>query len=552
VERDGGGGVTDRGASARGVRGRPDEEGRAIPANGTGLGGAAVGGDPDAVRNGTAGSTAGGTVRGPVGGTVDGAADGVVDGTADGSPLAPPAAPLGASSTPDVPSSPDRGAVIGGGLTWLATWSWRILLIALGAVLVGLVVGALWPIVFPVLLGVILATVLRPPVRWLVARRFPPAAAASLVLVGALVVIGGIITLIAPQVAGQTDEIAAGVTGGLGQIQQWVAGPPLNLGEGQIGSVLGSITRQLQSSASTIAGSVLTGVSAFANGLLNIVLAVVLAFFFVKDGPRFLPWVTRVTGARTGRHVAGVLQRAWRTLGGFIRTQALVAFVDAFFIGLGLVILGVPLALPLAVLTFFGGFVPIVGALVAGALSVLVALVTKGFTTALIVLAIIIAVQQLEGNVLQPVLQSRSLNLHGAVVLLAVTAGGAIWGIAGAFLAVPVAAVAAEVLRYIGEEIDRRAGARAGLPSAAPEGPPGAAGAEESPGAAGGEEPAGAAPGTAGPGASTNPDTTRPGTTGSGTAAPGTAKSDTASDTTARIPSDDGGPGPVRRPAPES
>jgi predicted PurR-regulated permease PerM len=489
--------VTDRGASgrpARGARGRPDQEGRAIPANGTGLGGAAVGGDPDVVRNGTAG-------RAPDG-TVDGTVDGVVDGAAE-SPLAPPpAAP--ARVTPP----PDRGAVIGGGLTWLATWSWRILLIAFGAILLGLVVGALWSIVLPVLLGVILATVLRPPVRWLVEHRFPPALAALLVLVAALVVLGGIITLIAPQVAGQSDEIGAGVTGGLGQIQQWVSGPPLNLGEGQIGAVLDSITRQLQSSASTIAGTVLTGVSAFANGLLNVVLAVVLAFFFVKDGPRFLPWVTRVTGARAGRHVAGVLQRAWRTLGGFIRTQALVAFVDAFFIGLGLVILGVPLALPLAVLTFFGGFVPIVGALVAGALSVLVALVTKGFTTALIVLAIIIAVQQLEGNVLQPILQSRSLNLHGAVVLLAVTAGGAIWGIAGAFLAVPVAAVAAEVLRYIGEEVDRRAGARGAPPSDAPEGPDGDVS------EAG--EPAG-----------------------------------TPADPTARIPADDGGPGPVRRPAPE-
>ncbi|MCE3556006.1 AI-2E family transporter [Pseudonocardia sp. RS11V-5] len=496
--------MTDRGASgrpARGARGRPDQEGRAIPANGTGLGGAAVGGDPDAVRNGTAGRTE----RVP-----DGAVDGVVDGTAESS-LAPPSAAPARAVPP-----PDRGAVIGGGLTWLATWSWRILLIAFGAILLGLVVGALWPIVFPVLLGVILATVLRPPVGWLVAHRFPPALAALLVLVAALVVLGGIITLIAPQVAGQSDQIAAGVTGGLGQIQQWVSGPPLNLGEGQIGGVLESITRQLQASASTIAGTVLTGVSAFANGLLNIVLAVVLAFFFVKDGPRFLPWVTRVTGARAGRHVAGVLQRAWRTLGGFIRTQALVAFVDAFFIGLGLVLLGVPLALPLAVLTFFGSFVPIVGALVAGALSVLVALVTKGFTTALIVLAIIIAVQQIEGNVLQPILQSRSLNLHGAVVLLAVTAGGAIWGIAGAFLAVPVAAVAAEVLRYIGEEIDRRAGARGAPPSDAPEGPDG-------------DVPEG-------------PDADVP---ESGTAG-------TPADRTERIPADDGGPGPVRRPAPEA
>jgi predicted PurR-regulated permease PerM len=136
--------------------------------------------------------------------------------------------------------------------------------------------------------------------------------------------------------------------------------------------------------------------------------------------------------------------------------QALVALVDGLLIGLGLVVLGVPLAIPLAVLTFLGGFVPIVGALVAGALSVLVALVSNGFTTALVVLVIIILVQQLEGNVLQPYLQGRSLRLHAAVVLLAVAAGSTLYGIAGAFLSVPVVAAGAVVVRYLGERVDAR------------------------------------------------------------------------------------------------
>ncbi|GAA1836813.1 hypothetical protein GCM10009836_14200 [Pseudonocardia ailaonensis] len=364
----------------------------------------------------------------------------------------------------------DRGAVIGAGLTWLSTWSLRILLIALGLVLVGLLVGALWTIVLPILLGIIIATVLRPPVRWLVRHKVPPALATLLVVLAALVVLGGLVALIAPQVANQSDEIVAGVTGGIGQVQQWLTSGPFGLGQGEIGAVLDSITKQLQASATTIAGTVLTGLSSVASGLLNVVLAVVLAFFFVKDGPRFLPWLTAVSGQRAGAHLVAVLERAWRTLGGFIRTQALVSLVDAVFIGVGLIATGVPLALPLIVLTFFGGFIPIVGALVAGALAVLVALVTKGFTTALIVLAVIVAVQQIEGNVLQPILQSRSLGLHGAVVLLAVTAGGGLYGIAGAFLAVPVAAVFAEILRYLGEEIDKRAGLTAAEPSAEPTG----------------------------------------------------------------------------------
>jgi predicted PurR-regulated permease PerM len=352
----------------------------------------------------------------------------------------------------------DRGALISSGVTVLAWWSVRILLIALGAMLLGTLIGALWTVVLPVIFGVLLTTVLYPPAAWLVRHRWPPALAAGVVLVWALAIVALVFWGIAPSVAGQADEISAGAVAGLQQIQTLLSGPPFNLGEGQIGAALNSVVAQLQASATTIAGGVLTGVSAVASGLLNVVLALVLAFFFVKDGPRFVPWLVGVTGERAGRHLRPVLDRTWRTLGGFIRTQALVSLVDAIFIGIGLLILGVPLALPLVVLTFFGGFIPIIGALVAGALAVLVALVTKGFTTALIVLAIIIAVQQIEGNVLQPILQSRSLKLHGAVVLLAVTAGGALYGIAGAFLAVPVAAVAAELLRYMGQEIDLRTG----------------------------------------------------------------------------------------------
>jgi putative heme transporter len=384
-------------------------------------------------------------------GAGDGASMGAANGAADGATEV-----LAAGSQP---VTRDRSSVIESGATRLAGWSARVLLIALGLVLVGLVIGQLWSIVLPVALGVILSTVLRPPVRWLVQRRFPPALAALLVIVVTVAVVGGIIAAFAPQIVGQSDQIVSGVANGITQIQQWLEGPPFNLGDGQLGQLLDQVVGQLQASAATIAGGVLTGVGTFANGLFNIVLAIILAFFFVKDGPRFLPWLSRVAGQKAGRHLSAVLERSWGTLGSFIRTQALVALIDGVFIGVGLAILGVPLWLPLAVLTFFGGFIPVVGAFVAGALAVLIALVTEGFTTALIALAIIVAVQQLEGNVLQPFLQSRSMGLHAAVVLLAVTAGGTLFGIAGAFLAVPVAAVAAEILRYLGEQIDLKTGA---------------------------------------------------------------------------------------------
>ncbi|NLE82594.1 MAG: AI-2E family transporter, partial [Rhodococcus sp.] len=179
-------------------------------------------------------------------------------------------------------------------------------------------------------------------------------------------------------------------------------------------------------------------------------------FFFIKDGPRFIPWVNQISGRNAGKHISTVLVRMWDTLGGFIRTQALVSLIDAVFIGAGLLILGVPLAPVLAILTFIGGFIPFIGAFVAGALAVMVALVANGFTTAVIVLGLILAVQQIEGNVLQPILQSRSMKLHAVVVLLSVTAGGSVFGIVGAFLAVPTAAVAAVLFRYLSEQIDER------------------------------------------------------------------------------------------------
>lgn len=351
---------------------------------------------------------------------------------------------------------PTRGEAIGRGVTWMARWSVRLLLVAAAFVVVGLLVGMLWSVVFPVLLAIVLATLLWPPTAWLLRRRFPPLAAAATVLLTGMVVLAGLITLITTSVSGSIGQIVQSASGGIAAIRDWLAGPPLDLAQGQLDAVLQQVAAQLQQSVSTIASSVLTGIGGIASGLITAVLAVTLTFLFIKDGPRFLPWLHGVVGSGAGGHVTEVLQRIWRTVGEFIRTQAVVSLVDAVLIGSGLLILGVPLALPLAVLTFIGGFVPIVGAIVAGALGVLVALVSNGFTTALIVLVIIVAVQQIEGNVLQPILQSRSLGLHAAVVLLAVTAGSTLYGIAGAFLSVPATAAAAVIVRYIGEQLDAR------------------------------------------------------------------------------------------------
>ncbi|MEV0297441.1 AI-2E family transporter [Nocardia sp. NPDC050710] len=350
--------------------------------------------------------------------------------------------------------TPDRGDVIGTGILWLAKWALCIVAIAAGAWVLGFLTAKLWVVLLPVALAIVVATVLYPPTHWLTEHGFRPAAAATITVLGFLGFLAGVIALIVPSVVDQSPELANKATAGVNQVRGWLQGPPLRIRDEQLQSAVDAIVTRLQSSAEQIATGVFSGVSTATSVLITLFLVLVLAFFFVKDGPRFMPWMHQVLGSRSGRHLEEVLSRVWVTLGGFIRTQALVSLIDAVFIGAGLVILGVPLAGVLVVITFIGGFIPMVGAFVAGALAVLVALVGKGLTTALIVLGIIIAVQQLEGNVLQPVLQSRSMKLHAVIVLLSVTAGGSLYGIVGAFLAVPVVAIIAVVIRYIGEQID--------------------------------------------------------------------------------------------------
>ncbi len=350
---------------------------------------------------------------------------------------------------------PPREAVIGGGIRWLAGWTWRWLLIAAGAVLLGLIVQQLWSILLPLLLGLIVATVLQPPARWLHERAgVPLGLAAGAVVVGSIGLLIGFIVVLAPSVGTQVVEIAANASDGLDKVREWVVGQDrLQVTQEQVDTLITSIQDRLRSSASGIASGLLIGVGAITTAMVNLVITLVLAFFFIKDGRRFLPWLRRLTGERAGPHLTEVASRAWSTLGGFIRTQALVGLIDAVLIGAGLLVVGVPLALPLAALTFVAAFAPIVGAVTVGALAVLVALVSNGWVSALVVLLIVLVVQQLEGNVFLPYLQGKTLRLHAAVVLLAIVLGSTLFGVAGAFLSVPAVAVVAVVIRYLDEQV---------------------------------------------------------------------------------------------------
>ncbi|WP_289231412.1 AI-2E family transporter [Barrientosiimonas endolithica] len=354
-------------------------------------------------------------------------------------------------------SPPTRAAVIGDGVKWTASWALRIAVILLSLWVLMKALAPLWIAILPILLGLVIATVLWPPVRWLRSKGCPGARRGAVAAAGLphhLHNRGHDRPLrgLAGAGAGEPGERRCDARAGL------AGGPPLNIRPQDIDSGVQAVTGKLTESGSQIASGVLGGVSSTVSVLVSLVLALILAFFMVKDGPKFLPWTRRVCGERAGGHLTELLSRMWKTLGGFIRAQALVSLVDAVFIGLGLFFLGIPLWLPLAVITFFGGFIPIVGATVAGALAVLVALVSTSLTKALLVLLLVLAVQQIEGNVLQPILQSRTMSLHPGLVILSVTVGSSMRGVIGAFLAVPAAALLVVLLRYLQEQIDLRSG----------------------------------------------------------------------------------------------
>ena len=338
------------------------------------------------------------------------------------------------------------------GAALAATWSWRIVGLALAAVLFGFVVMETWSVLLPIILAVLLCTALA-PISGLIQRLGLPRAVGALgAVIAALLVMFGLAAVVAPSIAPQVAELADSATRGLDDLRTFLRDGPLGVTDAKFNELLSNAQQRVSDSADMIATSLLITLGALTSGLVNLLLTVVLAFMFLKDGHRFLPWLRGAAGPTAGRHLSEVLLRVWTTIASFVRTQALVGLIDAVLIGAGLLVLGVPLALPLALLTFVAAFAPIVGAVTVGALAVLVALVSNGPLTALLVAILVLVVQQLEGNVLLPWLQGRSLGLHAAVVLLAIVLGSTLFGVVGAFLSVPVVASLSVILTYLGEQ----------------------------------------------------------------------------------------------------
>jgi putative heme transporter len=337
-----------------------------------------------------------------------------------------------------------------------AGWAWRLIVIAIAA---GLVVYAVLhlKLLFIVLFVAVALTAILVPLRRLFERiglNRSLSTTATLLLSIALLV--GVFSLLGRALAGQADEIASAFTQGVDDVRDWLRTGPLQLSDARINDYLD----QAQDAVSDNQGQLLSGVVSFtstaAEAVTGIFLILFTVIFFLYDGRGIWNWFVNLFPRRAHESMHEASALGWASLTGYVRGTAIIALVDAVLIGIGIAIVGVPLALPLGVIVFFGAFIPIVGALVAGFIAVAVALATEGLVAALIVLGIIIAVQQLEGHILQPVVMGKLVKVHPLGVVLAVTAGSLLLGILGAVVAVPIVAVATTVLGYYGSRARAR------------------------------------------------------------------------------------------------
>lgn len=347
-------------------------------------------------------------------------------------------APRTVVAPPRVRTGPTVASLWADGFGRIGTRSVQLLALIAVVAVVAFGITRLTLVVIPVLIALVLAAAMHPLVSWLRRHGFPSMLATWVALVLVVAVLAGVLWAVVRAVVDQWDELADQAVEGFGQLQDGLTALPVQISEEQLADARETVTGFLTSSS--FGASAAAGFSATANFLTGFFLMVVVLFFFLKDGPKIWEFLLRPFEGEHYARAKRVGDRTVTTLGGYVRGTAIVAAVDAIGIGIGLAIVGVPLAIPLSVLVFLLAFIPLVGATLAGILAALVTLVANGWVDALIVVAIVVAVNQLEGDLLQPVVMGRSLRLHPLVILVALTVGTVLAGITGAVLAVPIAA----------------------------------------------------------------------------------------------------------------
>ncbi|MCG7606758.1 AI-2E family transporter [Mycolicibacterium sp. (ex Dasyatis americana)] len=322
----------------------------------------------------------------------------------------------------------------------VAAWSWRLLVILAAVVALLWLIKHLEVIVVPVALATMVAALLLPAVDVMDRRGAPRGAAVALVLLASFAVVGGILSFVISQFIEGAPQLVEQVTRSIDGLRNWLINGPLQLSKEQIDQAGNTAIEALQRNQEKLTTGALSTAGTLTELLTGALLVLFTLIFLLQGGRGIFAFVTKVFPSHVRERVRDAGRAGFHSLGGYMRATFLVALVDAVGIGTGLAIMGIPLALPLASLVFMGAFVPLVGAVVAGFVAVVVALLAKGFVYALITLGLIIAVQQLEGHVLQPLVMGRAVSIHPLAVVLAIAGGGVLAGIVGALLAVPTVA----------------------------------------------------------------------------------------------------------------
>lgn len=330
-----------------------------------------------------------------------------------------------------------------------AAWAWRLLVLLAAVVALLWVVAKVEVIVVPVALATMLAALLIPLVDWLDRRGAPRGGAVALVLLSSFAILGGMLTFVVSQFISGLPGLVEQVTHSIDSLQTWLVEGPAHLSREQIEHAGDSAVEAVRDNQEKLTSGALSTASTVTEIVTGALLVFFTLIFFLHGGRNIWEFVSRIFPATVRDRVTDAGRAGFHSLIGYVRATFVVALVDAVGIGTGLAIMGVPLALPLASLVFLGAFIPLVGAIVTGFLAVIVALLTKGVVYALITLGLIVAVQQLEAHILQPLVMGRAVSLHPLAVVLGIAAGGVLAGIVGALLAVPAIAFINSALRVL-------------------------------------------------------------------------------------------------------
>jgi predicted PurR-regulated permease PerM len=390
-----------------------------------------------------------------------GSGDGVenASGGAGGSADSPGGAARGRTTAPVLHTRPDPASAVPWGMRVAAEAGWRLLVLAGTVWVLMRIISSVQLLVLSFTAAVLITAMLQPAVARLTRHGVPRGLATALTAVLGFVVMGLIGWFVTWQVMENIDDLSDQIQDGIDELQRWLLASPFHVTENQINDIAKNLREAVSDNTDTITSAGLEGVTVLVEALTGILLTVFSTLFLLYDGKKIWQWSLKLVPSAARPGVADAGPRAWRTLTAYVRGTVVVALIDAIFIGLGIYFLDVPMAVPLAVFIFLFSFIPLVGAVVSGALAVVVALVTQGVFTAVMTLVVVLAVQQIEGHILQPFILGRAVRVHPLAVVLAVAAGGMIAGIGGAVVAVPLVAVTNTVVGSLRAYADEHAGA---------------------------------------------------------------------------------------------